>query len=289
MNDALDALRSFRPEAAGPTDAQQLQERIAFMDTLIETPNGGRTRLPRLRSRRRIALGVALALVAAVGTAGASGIIPGDVQQALGLAATHSVDASLTPQIDQAVERASAPAADGGTVQLWTAPTTGGGTCAYVRRLDAAGAPADSGPISCAVSLAGGGRLGETMGQARAQASGSTMSIGGPLGDGALDAQVETDGSGAATLFGQAPGAVGKVEVVDAAGAVLGQATATDGWFVLTLPAGAASAMASLVAQSAAGAPVGTVPIVLPPTPAPGTASGGSQGASGSRPAPAGG
>ena len=148
-------------------------------------------------------------------------------------------------------------------MQLWTAPTNGGGTCAYVRQLDAAGAPTDSGPISCAVSIAGGGRMGsEMMGQAGSRRGGSTMTVGGPLGDGHLSAQVEVDSNGAAILFGQAP-RIAKVEVVDAAGAVLGEAAATDGWFVLTLPANAASAAASLVTQSASGASVGTVPIGL--------------------------
>ena len=164
-------------------------------------------------------------------------MIPADVQQALGLAAAGHTDAALTPQVDQAVERASAPTADGGTVQLWTAPTNGGGTRAYVRQLDAAGAPTDSGPISCAVSIAGGGRMGSEMsGQAGSHGGGSTIAVGGPLGDGHLSAQVEVDSSGAAMLFGQAPGAA-KVAVVDSAGAVLGEAAATDGWFVLTLPA----------------------------------------------------
>jgi hypothetical protein len=128
MNDELDALRSFRPGATGPTDALQLQERIALMETLAHAPIGAPRRLPRLRPRRRILLGIALALVTAVGTAGVAGIVPDDVQQALGLAAAHGQDASLTPQIDQAVERTSAPTADGGTLELWTAPTTGGGT-----------------------------------------------------------------------------------------------------------------------------------------------------------------
>ena len=130
MNDELDALRSFRPEAAGPTDALQLQERTALMNTIAHPPTGRPRRMPRLHPRRRILLGIAVALVTAVGAAGATGIIPDDVQQALGLAAAHTPDASLTPQIDQAVERTSAPTADGGTLELWTAPTTGGGTCA---------------------------------------------------------------------------------------------------------------------------------------------------------------
>jgi hypothetical protein len=274
MSDELDALRSFRPEATGPTDALQLEERIAFMNTLARVPAGRRGRMLRLRPRRRILLGVAVALVAAVGTAGASGIIPDDVQQALGLAAAHNVNASLTPQIDQAVERASASTADGGTVQLWTAPTNGGGTCAYVRHLDAAGAPTDSGPISCAVSLSGGGRMGEVVGRAGSRSSGTMMSSEGSVGGASMSTQV--DGTGAATLFGQAPGDVAKVEVVDSAGAVLGEAAATNGWFVLTLPAGTASTMTSLVAQSASGASISTVAIAVPPTP--GTASAGSDG-----------
>ena len=271
MNDELDALRSFRPEATGPTDALQLQERTALMKTIAHAPTGAARRLPRRRPRRRLLLGIAIALVTAVGTAGATGLIPDDVQQALGLAAAHSPDASLTPKIDQAVERTSAPTADGGTLELWTAPTTGGGTCAYLRRLDAAGAPADSGPISCAVSLAGGGRMGETtIGQAGSPGAGETMAIGGPLGDGHLSAQIEIDATGAATLFGQAPGSVAKVEVVDAAGAVLGEATANDGWFLFALPADAVSAAASLVAQSASGASIDTLPIAAagPPPPA---------------------
>ena len=280
MNDELDALRSFRPETTGPTDARQVQERIAFMETIAHAPTGAPRRLPRLRPRRRILLGIAIALVTAVGTAGATGIIPDDVQQALGLVAAHSPDAALTPQVDQAVERTSTPTADGGTLELWTAPTTGGGSCAYLRRLDASGTPADSGPISCAVTIAGGGRIGETrIGQAGSPQASETMAIGGSLGDGHLSAQIEVDATGAATLFGQAPGSVATVEVVDSAGTVLGEAAATDGWFLLTLPSSTASAAASLVAQSATGASIDTMPIqpaVPPPTATTGTGTGGS-------------
>lgn len=264
MNDELDALCCFRPEAAGPTDALQLQERIALMETLVHASTGAPRRMPRLRPRRRILLGVALALVTAVGTAGAAGIIPDDVQQALGLAAAHGPDASLAPQIDQAVERTSASTADGGTLELWTAPTTGGGTCAYLRQLDAAGAPTDSGPISCAASIAGGGRMGREMfGQAGSPRAGGTRIAGARLGGGPLSAQVEVDASGAATLFGQARGSVAKVEIVDSTGAVLGEAAAKDGWFLLALPPDVASSAASLVAQSATGAAIDTVPIAI--------------------------
>jgi hypothetical protein len=270
MNDELDVLRSFRPEATGPTDALQVQERIAFMGTLAHAPARAHRRTLRFGPRRRALLGIAIALGAVVGTAGAAGMIPDDVQQALGLAAANTPDASLTPQTDQAIERTSAPTADGGTLQLWTAPTTGGGTCAYLRQLDAAGAPANAGPITCAVSLAGSGRVGEmTMtGQPGTHAAGRTMTIGDLFGDERLSAQIQVDASGAATLFGQAPTGVANLEVVEPAGAVLGQAAASDGWFLLTLPADAASAAASLVAQSASGATLATMPIATsaPPT-----------------------
>ncbi len=269
MNDELETLRSFRPEAAGPTDALQLQERTAFMKTLAHAPTAAPRRLPRPRSRR-VLLGIAIALVAVVGTATAAGIVPGDVQQALGLAAAHSPDAALAPEIDQAVERTSAPTAGGGTLELWTAPTTGGGTCAYLRQLAADGTPTDPGPISCAVSLAGDGRMGEVAvsGQAGSRSPGSTLTLGNLAGDGRLSAQLQVGATGAATLFGQAPNDVAKVEVVDPAGTVLGQAAAADGWFLLTLPADAASAAASLVAQSSSGATLATMSIATPPPPA---------------------
>ena len=95
------------------------------MDTLAQAPPDARRRMPRLRARRGVLLGIAIALVTAVGTASATGMIPDDVQQALGLAAARGENAALTPRVDQAVERASAPTADGGTLELWTAPTNG--------------------------------------------------------------------------------------------------------------------------------------------------------------------
>jgi hypothetical protein len=263
MNDELDVLRSFRPEAIGPTDVLQLQERIAFMETIVHGTTRPVRRTVRLRPRRGILLGVAIALVTAVGTAGATGLIPTDVQQALGFAAAHDSNGLLAPEVDHAVERASTATAGGGTLELWTAPTNGGGSCAYLRALDAGGAPTDSGPISCAVSI-DGGRMGEMSGGAGSRSGGMTMTIGGPLGTGNLSAQLAVDGRGAGTLFGQAPGSVATIEVVDAAGSVLGQADANDGWFVLQLPAAAESAAVSFVALSASGATIDTGPIAAP-------------------------
>jgi hypothetical protein len=279
MNDELDTLRSFRPEAAGPTDALQLQERTAFMETLAHAPTRPRRRMPRFGPRRRVFVGIAIAVVTVVGTAGAAGMIPGDVQQALGLAAAHAPDAALTPQIDQAMERASTPTSDGGTLELWTAPTDGGGTCAYLRQLDATGASTDSGPISCAVSIAGGGRMGTEMsGQSSSPPAGGSMRIGGALADGQANAQIQVDANGAATLFGQVPGSATNVQVVDSSGTVLGRSAASDGWFVLTLPAGTASRAASLFALSASGASLDAVPIGISTPPPPPTGDGSQSG-----------
>jgi hypothetical protein len=270
MTDALDVLRSFRPEAIGPTDALQHRKRIAFMETLARPRPGPSRWRPRLRLPRRVALGVAVAVVAVVGTAAAAGIIPDDVRHALGLAAAHTPDTSLTPQIDEAVERTSTPTADGGTLELWTAPTTGGGTCAYLRHLDASSAPTDPGPISCAVSIVGGGRPGAmTMTEpAGSHAAGKTMTMGDLFDGGRLSAQIQVAADGAATLLGLAPNNVANVEVVDSAGAVLAEAATNNGWFLLTLPADEASAAAFFVAKSTSGATLATMPMTpaAPPT-----------------------
>lgn len=290
MTDELDLLRSFRPEATGPSDALQLRERTALMETIVHAPTGA-PRTPRLRRPRTLLLGLVLGLAAAVGAAGATGIIPNDVQQALGFAASHGRDASLTPEIDQAVEQTSAPTVDGGTLELWTAPTAGGGTCAYLRQLDAAGAPTDSGPTSCVVTIAGGGSMGEVIGKSEVSGQAGSrpaaqMTIGGEGADG-VSAQVEVDASGAATVFGQAPSSVANVEVVDAAGAVLTTGAPQNGWFVLALPASAVSAAASILAQSSSGTTVGTLPITTtaPPVPSSNGTSGGTQGTTGTDPA----
>jgi hypothetical protein len=268
MNDELDALRSFRPEATGPTDALQLRERIALMDTIAQAPTRAFRGTPRLRVPRRVVLAVAIAVVAVVGTAAAAGVIPDDVRQALDLAAADTPATSLTPQIDQAVERTSTPTADGGTLELWTAPTTGGGTCAYLRQLDASGAPTDPGPVSCAVSIAGSGRMGQmTMtGVAGSRAAGSTQTLGELFASGRLSAQIQVDASGAATLFGMAPNEVAGVQVVDSGGTVLGEAAANNDWFLLTLPADAMSAAAFLVVHSTSGATLATMKLAEPPT-----------------------
>jgi hypothetical protein len=271
MNDELDTLRSFGPEAAGPTDALQLRERIALMETIAQGSTRAPRRRPRLGRRGRIALGFAAALLVVVATAGATGMIPNDVQQTLGLAASHSPDSALTPQVDQAVERVSAPAAGGGTLELWTAPTAGGGTCAYLRHLDASGNPTDSGPISCAISLVGGVRLGTAIARSGSQPGGAAMSIGsGPFGDGTVQAEVDSSGSSA---FGQAPTGAARVEVLDSNGAVLGDETPSDGWFLLSLSPDATAKAASLVALSASGASLVSIPVHAA-TPAPATGSG---------------
>ena len=274
MNDELDALRSFRPEADRSDRRPQLQERIEFMETLAHAPTArtppdaapasapphpARDRhCPRDRSRH--------------------GGRDGDD--------SRRRPAGPRPRRRARHGRSAHPAdrpggradvgADGRRrhARARTAPTNGGGTCAYLRQLDAAGAPADSGPISCAVSLAGGGMMGSAMGAAPAgsQRAGMTMTIGGPLGDGHLSAQLEVDATGAATLFGQAPGDVAKVEVVDAAGAVLARRTRRTAGSCSRSPRARPRRAVSLVAQSASGATIDTVPIATPAPGTPGTA-----------------
>jgi hypothetical protein len=87
--------------------------------------------------------------------------------------------------------------------------------------------------------------------------------------------EAEVDSSGG-TAFGQAPSGAAKVEVLDANGTVLGAATPNDGWFLLSLPPDATSKAASLVALSASGASLASVPVKAPPIPGDGSGSGSS-------------
>ena len=126
-NDALDALRSFRPEATGPTDVLARDERNDFMHTIAHEPpdsppatNRPHRRLPR---SRRVVLAFAVALVAVSGAAAAAGLIPTDVQSTLGLAAAG--DPAFAPDVAAATKRGSTTAADGSLIELWTAPTKG--------------------------------------------------------------------------------------------------------------------------------------------------------------------
>ena len=97
MNDELDTLRTFRPEAAGPTDDLTLEGRNALMTAIDAEPLPRPTPRRRLLGRRRIrvALVFAAALVAVGSVAAAAGLIPDDVRESLGLAS--SFEPALAP------------------------------------------------------------------------------------------------------------------------------------------------------------------------------------------------
>ena len=154
MNDDLDtapfdSLRSFRPEATGPTAALVTEGRNALMTSIDAEPLPQPAPRRRLLGRRRVRVAAvfAVALVAVGSVAAAAGLIPDDVRQGLGLAGDF--EPSLAPNTDNAVKRATAANPDGGTVELWTAPTSGGGSCGYLRHLDASGAPTDARGVTC--------------------------------------------------------------------------------------------------------------------------------------------
>jgi hypothetical protein len=273
MNDELDTLRSFRPEAVGPPDALTQEGRNALM-TAIDAE-----RLPRPTRRRRrsvrVALVFAAALVAVGSVAAAAGLIPDDVRQSLGLAS--SIDPVLAPNVDDAVKRASAASPDGGTVELWTAPTNGGGTCAYLRHLDGSGVPADDRGVACQAALADGGAVGSAMRGGGPGASTVMMSAGGSA-DG-MSYHVEWASGRPVTLYGKAPDGATEVALTHRDGTVTTAPVAEDGWWLLVLPASAdPDSFKQLEARSASGIAVATAPIrTSVPRGAPGFVTGGTQ------------
>lgn len=266
-NDALEALRSFRPEVTGPTDVLARDERNAFMQTIAHetadqpAPQGrSRRRLPR---GRRVMLAFAVALVAVGGAAAAAGLIPDDVQRTLGLAGAG--DPAFAPNVDEATKRASTTAADGSVVELWTAPTRGGGTCAYLRHLTASGTPSDGAAVTCQNTAANGATLGRVTGAgANGQSTGGTMTIGGTGGE--LSAQLQQDAGRGSVAYGKAPHAARSVIVTDGAGKHTVAAVDADGWFIVTLPTGTElTALKSIEARSAAGTTLARIPLAAAP------------------------
>jgi hypothetical protein len=255
MTDQLDTLRSFRPEAAGPTAALTQEGRNTLM-TAIDAE-----RLPRpVRRRRRfvrVAVVCAAALVAVGGVAAATGLIPDDVRQSLGL--VSGVDPALAPNADQAVQRASVASPDGGTVELWTAPTSGDGSCAYLRHLDASGTPTDQRSVTCDATF-DNGRRGFGFSQSRASRSGgSAMFGGGP--DGPLSVQVEWASGEPLALYGKAPQDATEVDVTHADGTVT-TTPVTDGWWLAVFGDGTdPSSLTQIEARSPSGTSLGVVPI----------------------------
>ena len=227
MNDELDVLRSFRPEAAGPTETRVLQERSVFMDAITAEPARSRRRRPR--GRRQMVLAVAATLAVAGGAAaGISRLIPDDVSRVL---TEQTPDAGgFAPLVDQAVQRAAAPTADGGTVQVWSAPTRGGGTCAFLRYTAASGTTG-AGPVACQVPLSGG------------------------TPD--LDLGMDMTASGLLTVFGHVPPSAARVRIDRSAGKPVVVRPTAEGWFLAHLGRGQVSGVRSVTALTPSGAQVG--------------------------------
>src|SRR5262249_53187284 len=157
----------------------------------------------------RVALVLAVALVAVGSVAAAAGLIPDDVKQGLGLAG-DAVPA-MTPDLDKAAMQASATNPDGGTVELWTAPNSGGGTCAYLRHLDPHGRPADARGVGCEAPVDGG--------SATAGFSQHEGAVGGSIVLGYLgNVHLEWGDGEPVTLYGKAPAGTVEVAVTQADG-----------------------------------------------------------------------
>jgi hypothetical protein len=226
MSDELDVLRSFRPEAAGPTETRVLQERSVFMDAITAEPSRSTRRRPR--GRRQMILAVAATLAVAGGAAaGISRLVPDDVSRVL----TEQTPATggFAPLAAEAVQRASAPTADGGTVQVWSAPTGAGGTCAFVRYEDSGATGA--GPVSCQVPL--------------------------PGGTPDLDLGMDVTASGLLTVFGRVPSGTARVRIDRTAGEPVRVNPTADGWFVAHLGTADVADLRSVRALAPSGAQVG--------------------------------
>jgi hypothetical protein len=267
MNDELDTLRSFRPEATGPTADLTLAGRSSLMEAI----DAERSPLPaprrRLPGRRgvRVALVFATALVAVGSVAAAAGLIPDDVQQSLGLAG--GVDPAFTAQTDQAVQRASAASPDGGTIELWTAPTESGGTCAYLRHLGADGTPTDDRGVACETPVDGGARIGGFSETRVAGTGGAAMhgaGGGAMFGAGGTSVHAEWGEGRPTTLYGKAGAGATAVAVTTADGSVTTAPVTGDGWYLVVIPAGTdADSLRTLEARSASGTALATVPLHL--------------------------
>ena len=255
MSDELDVLRSHRPEVAGPTDDLIRNERSLFMAQIENDPVTAPTsrRKRRLTHRTRIGLALACGLVAVGGAAAGAGLIPDDVKEALGLA-RELAPGTLTPDLDRAVKRAETRTDAGGTIELWTAPTNGGGSCTYLRRVGADGSPGDRGPVGC-VSLDRGFAV--SMGKSSTRPGGS-VSVSGAVGSLTLQAQTEPDGQ--TTVYGQTDETVAQVVALDDEGRVVASADVADGWFVLQ-----GEGIGSVEARDARGRAIDRLPLAKDP------------------------
>jgi hypothetical protein len=263
VNDELHELRSFRPDEAGPTHAQVIDGRSALMNAIDAEIHPAPSRSPR--RRRRVALAAGLVAAVVVGVAGAAALgVPDDVTQALGLA--DNSDPALAPDVADAVMRATSTTPDGGTAELWTAPTQGGGTCAYVRLLDAGGAPVHPGAVTCQNVATDGTVVHRTTHVGGATSGFSAgMTVRGSAAHGGLDLHLQWTEGDPLTLFGQAPVGATQVFVTLDDGTTATAPVTDGGWYVAAVTSDAGpAAIASVVARAADGS---TLANVAPPSP----------------------
>jgi hypothetical protein len=262
VNDELHELRSFRPDGACPTDAQVIDGRTALMNAIDAE---GHPLLRSPRRRRRVAVAAAVVAAVVVGVAGAAVLgVPDDVTRALGLAGNG--DPALVPDAADAVMRATSATPDGGTAELWTAPTSGGGACAYVRLLDVGGAPVHPGAVTCQNVGSDGTVVAETThpgGPASGFSAG--LAVGGNGAGGGLDLHLQWTEGDPLTLFGQAPAGATEVVVTLDDGTTATAPVTDGGWYVAAVASDAGpAAIASVVARAADGS---TLASVAPPPP----------------------
>lgn len=226
MIDELEILRSLRPEVVGPSDELTTRERQALMTVIDQerprTATAERHRDARGTTRRpraRLAAALAFALLGAGGAASAAGLIPDDVRQALGIAGDANTP-GLRVEAGKAQLRTSAPTADGGTVELWTAPTEGGGQCSYLRHLPAGGG-------------SGGGDAKAAPGIGCSTAPGANASAQPPRGA-EIEVRSESSAAGSA-LYGKVPAAAAKL-VVTFDDRTMASTKADRGWFLISVP-----------------------------------------------------
>jgi hypothetical protein len=99
--------------------------------------------------RKRTVAGLVVAGAVVIGTTGAAalGVVPGPVRDAFDTFRGHSDAYVLDP--DEAELVRSAVGEDGRTVEYWIAPIDGGGTCEYVRYVEADGTNHQDGWSAC--------------------------------------------------------------------------------------------------------------------------------------------
>lgn len=239
MTDELDVLRSLRPDAVGPSAAITTTERDALVALISQSTEQTKRAEPVTssppRRRKRVAAILAVSLLGAGGIASAAGLIPDDVRSTFD--SVNGGPNGDAARADDARLRASMPATGGGTVQLWSAPTTGGGECGYLRHLgpdDKPDADRSAAGVGCATP-----------------ADGSSKPATGTR----LDALVDGgDSQSGATIYGRAPAGATAVVIELADGTAVRVAVTADAWYLAALPtAKTPTAVRSVTARDRAG------------------------------------